>query len=175
MSTARSSSTEDRLPPLRRAVTVPLDVRDAFNLFVRRLPEWWPLATRSVGLEDAASCHLEPHVGGRLFERSHAGEESEWGHFVVFEDPERVVFTWHPGAPAKLATEVEVVFTAAGKTTHVLLEHRDWEKLGEKASFVRGLFAGGWSGVLARFEALANGESELPPAVGPGCVGATRD
>lgn len=172
MSNAREVR-DNSLPPLRRSVRVPLDKAAAFDLFVRRLPEWWPLSTRSVGLADAASCHVEAHVGGRLFERSRAGEESTWGEFVVFEEPERVVFTWHPGAPPNLATEVEVVFAAAGSTTLVLLEHRNWEKLGERASFVRGLFEGGWNGVLARFEALARGATELPAVVGPGCIGAT--
>ncbi|HEX6244709.1 MAG TPA: hypothetical protein VFZ61_27510, partial [Polyangiales bacterium] len=56
------------LPPVRRIIAVPLPLNEAFDLFVRRLPEWWPLKTRSVGLDQAASCHVEPHVGGRLFE-----------------------------------------------------------------------------------------------------------
>ena len=169
------ASSSESLPPLQRSIVVPLSVADAFDLFVRRLPEWWPLSTRSVWLEDAASCHVEPRVGGRLFERSRAGEESDWGRFRLFDEPTRVVFSWHPGQPDSSATEVDVTFRAlegAANVTTVSLEHRDWERLGERASFVRGLFAGGWGGVLARFEALANGKTELPPVVGPGCTDA---
>lgn len=158
------------LPPLRRSVVVPLERQDAFDLFVRRLPEWWPLATRSVGLEQAASCHVEAHAGGRLYERSHSGLEWTWGTFRVFEEPVRAVFSWHPGHPEEAATEVEVRFAGQGASTRVDLEHRDWERLGERASFVRDLFAGGWGPVLSRFEALARGLPELPRVEGPGCV-----
>lgn len=170
-----SASAREPLPPLRHTVTVPLSVPDAFDLFVRRLPEWWPLSTRSVWLENAASCHVEPRLGGRLFERSVTGEESTWGRFRIFEHPSRVVFSWHPGLPDSSATEVEVTFRAEQATaqvTAVHLEHREWERLGERASFVRALFAGGWGGVLARFETLAQGRADLPPVDGPGCIGA---
>ena len=100
------NAADSALPPVRRIITVPLSRAEAFDLFVRRLPEWWPLETRSVGLENAVSCHVEACLGGRLFERSRSGEESCWGTFLAFAEPERVVFTWHPGAPASIATEV---------------------------------------------------------------------
>jgi hypothetical protein len=109
---------------------------------------------------------------GRLYETSVQGVDSTWGEFVVFEAPLRVVFTWHPGLPRTAATEVEVQFRALGEATPVSLEHRDWERLGENASFVRGLFDGGWGPLLQRFVALASGQAELPAVVGPGCIGA---
>jgi len=49
---------KDALPPVRKSVVVPMATPDAFDLFFRRLPEWWPLSTRSVALEHAASCHV---------------------------------------------------------------------------------------------------------------------
>jgi uncharacterized protein YndB with AHSA1/START domain len=158
------------LPPVRRSVVVPLGPEAAFDLFVRRLAEWWPLATRSVHLEDAASCHVEARVGGRLFERSRGGVEATWGTFTVLDEGARAVFTWHPGLPEAAATEIEVTFTPLGAGTRVDVEHRGWERLGARASFVRGLMEGGWPGVLARFEARARGASELPPVEGPGCI-----
>src|SRR5262245_32601440 len=112
------------LPPVRRQVTVPLGVTDAFDLFIRRLPEWWPLATRSVWLDQAASCHVDAQVGGRLYERALDGRESTWGTFLVVEAPRRVVFSWHPGFPTSAATEIEVTFTPDGANTLVELEHR---------------------------------------------------
>jgi Activator of Hsp90 ATPase homolog 1-like protein len=158
------------LPPVKKSLVVPLAQNAAFDLFVRRLPEWWPLSTRSVGLDNAASCHVEAHVGGKIFERSHQGEQSIWGTFRLWEEPGRVVFSWHPGLPESAATEVDVRFLAMGKQTRVELEHRDWERLGARASFVHALYEGGWVGVLARFEALARGASELPKVEGPGCI-----
>jgi len=158
------------LPPVEKSVVVPLGPADAFDLFVRRLAEWWPLATRSVYVDDAASCHVEARVGGRLFERSRQGVEATWGTFKVLDEGVRAVFTWHPGLPETAATEVEVTFTPLGAGTRVDVVHRDWERLGARASFVRGLMDGGWPGVLARFEARARGERDLPPVTGPGCV-----
>jgi uncharacterized protein YndB with AHSA1/START domain len=162
------------LPPVRHSINVPLPLAHAFDLFVRRLPEWWPLATRSVWLNEAASCHVEAHVGGRLYERSKRGEESTWGTFIAFEAPGRVVFTWHPGIAADAATEVEVNFSAAGSSTLVALEHRHWERLGEQASFIRGLFERGWGPVLARLLARASARP-LPLVEGPGCVDVMRE
>lgn len=161
-------------PPIRKLLAVPLSVTQAFALFIHRLPEWWPLKSRSVGGELAVSCHVEAYVGGRLFERDAAGSESCWGTFLVFEAPARVVFTWHPGLPESNATEVEVQFSAITTGTAVHLEHRAWEKLGERASFIHGLVAGGWGPILARFEALAQGRAELPQVSGPGCVDARK-
>jgi hypothetical protein len=125
------------LPPVRKSVIVPLVPSDAFSLFLRRLPEWWPLSTRSVSLENAASCHVEPRVGGRLYERTRDGEQHTWGRFVLFDDGTRAVFTWHPGHSEEQATEVEVRFIPVGASTRVDVEHRDWERLGERASFIR--------------------------------------
>ena len=137
---------------------------------MRRLPEWWPLAARSVFLDHAASCHVEPHVGGRLYERSRDGREEIWGRFLTLEDGRRVIFTWHPGIPHTSATEVEINFTQVGSETNVTVEHRRWERLGPRASFVRGIIDGGWPGILARFVARANGAESLPVVAGPGCI-----
>jgi uncharacterized protein YndB with AHSA1/START domain len=149
---------------------VPLGCTEAFDLFVRRLSEWWPLATRSVSLENAVSCHVEARVGGRLYERDRQGTEHVWGRFKTLVEGQRAVFSWHPGIPEAAATEVEVTFVATDAGTRVEVEHRDWERLGARASFVRGLMDGGWPGVLARFVARANGAADLPAAEGPGCI-----
>jgi uncharacterized protein YndB with AHSA1/START domain len=161
---------DNPLPPVRKSVFVPLPSDAAFDLFVRRIHEWWPLAARSVFLEDAASCHAEPRVGGRLYERHRDGREETWGRFLTFEDGKRVVFTWHPGIADTSATEVEINFLPVTSETRVDVEHRHWERLGERASFVRGIVDGGWPGILARFEALARGAEHLPAIEGPGCI-----
>jgi uncharacterized protein YndB with AHSA1/START domain len=158
------------LPPVRKSIVVPLGRTDAFDLFVRRMSEWWPLHARSVSLENAASCHVEARVGGRLYERDRQGAEHVWGRFKVLDEGKRAVFSWHPGLPEAAATEVQVTFAPAGEGTRVDIEHRDWERLGARASFVRGLMDGGWPGVLARFGARAGGAVELPLVEGPGCI-----
>jgi len=165
----------EALPPVQKIVTVPLTTAAALDLFVRRLHEWWPLAARSVFLENAASCHVEAHLGGRLYERSHDGREEIWGRFTAFEDGMRVVFAWHPGISETSATEVEINFVSIGSSTRIVVEHRHWERLGARASFVRAIMDGGWPGVLARFEACARGERDLPAVEGPGCISREGD
>ena len=165
----------DALPPVQKTVTVPLTTAAAFDLFVRRLHEWWPLAARSVSLDNAASCHVEAHLGGRLYERSRDGREEIWGRFTVFEDGTRVVFAWHPGIAETSATEVEINFSAVGSSTRIVIEHRHWERLGPRASLVRGIMDAGWPGVLARYQACARGERDLPAVEGPGCISRHED
>lgn len=155
--------------PIRRSVVVPLDPSAAFDLFFRRMSEWWPLATRSLLLTDAASCHVEPKVGGRVYERAHDGRELTWGKVLVWAAPSRVVYTWHPGMAESLATEVEVTFTRVGASTHVDFEHRHWERLGERAADVRGMHERGWSAILVRFVERASGATELSVEAGAGC------
>jgi hypothetical protein len=69
-------------------------------------------------------------------------------------------------------TEVEVTFTAlpAESATRVDLVHRDWERLGARADFVRGLYDNGWIAVLDRFVARAAGGAEPEWVPAPGCI-----
>ena len=160
----------NELPPIRQSVIVPLEIGEAFDLFTRRMTEWWPLGARSVSLADAISCHVEPHTGGRIYERTRDGREEIWGRVLIWNPPTRLAFTWHPGRPESAPTEVEVSFAALGSGTKVDLKHRRWERLGEHAAFVRGRFESGWPGILARFSECASGAPELSPVVGPGCL-----
>ena len=156
------------LPPVRRSVVVPLDAAAAFDLFVRRIAEWWPLANRSVAGAGAVACFVEVFAGGRVYERTHDGAEHSWGHVLDCDPPHRIRFAWHPGQPESGAQVVEVTFLADGAGTRVELEHREWERAGAQAEFLHGRFSGGWQAVLARFAALAQGEP-MPPVEGTGC------
>ena len=99
---------------------------------------------------------FEPGVGGRIVERSKAGEESNWGEILVWEPPSRLAFTWHPGsAPDEPSTEVELRFVAVGDATRVELEHRGWEALA-KPEETRSGYEQGWPGVLARYAAATS-------------------
>lgn len=80
-----------RLPSVRNSVVAPLGIEDTFDPFFRRMSEWWPLATRSVAVHDAVSCHIEPRVGGRVYERNRNGHEEGWGTILVWDPPSRVV------------------------------------------------------------------------------------
>jgi uncharacterized protein YndB with AHSA1/START domain len=107
---------------------------------------------------------MEPFAGGRLYERSADGVECDWGFVSVWEPPHRVVIAWHLNPdwrfdpdPAR-ATEAEVRFEPEGPNrTRVELEHRGFERLGDRADEVRDSVGsdGGWPELLRAFAAGA--------------------
>ena len=158
------------IEPVRLSIQVPLEPFLAFDLFVRRLPEWWPLVTRSVWLDKAIACRVEAFAGGRITEEGPGGATELWGTIRRSVEPENVLIDWHPGLTAQHSTEVEIWFKPAAAGTKLVLEHRNWERLGDRGDFVRSLYANGWAPLLDRFAALARGTSNLPDVWGPGCI-----
>jgi uncharacterized protein YndB with AHSA1/START domain len=131
------------------AVGVPVEV--AFRVFTEEIATWWPLATKSVGQEETQTLVIEPHEGGRVYERVRGGEEHEWGEVLVWEPPHRLAFTWHPGRAPGTAQELEIHFTASGDETLVELEHRGWERLVATADEIPEHYVSGWNEVLSQF------------------------
>jgi uncharacterized protein YndB with AHSA1/START domain len=130
-------------------------VERAFTVFTEGIGGWWPAAFTSSG-DRLAAVVLEPHVGGRVFERDRDGRESDWGAVLDFQPGHSVTMTW--GLGLQHLTEVEVGFTGApieGGTgpqwgTSVRLEHRGWlpEQVGEREKFAH---PEGWARVLASY------------------------
>jgi uncharacterized protein YndB with AHSA1/START domain len=85
---------------IRKSVDVAVPVETAFRVFTDQAGSWWPLAPKSVGQEEAVDLVYEPRVGGRVYERLESGDEHDWGEILVWEPPERLAFTWHPGRGA---------------------------------------------------------------------------
>jgi len=136
------------LPPVELSVAVPLAPDAAFRLFTAEMSSWWPLATHSVGRESAREVRFEPSVGGRVFEIDADGAEHDWARVLAWEPGRRLVLSWFPGRDAATGQEVEVRFEPDGEGTRVELEHRDWERLAERAVEAREGYAGGWTHVL---------------------------
>ena len=151
---------------VRNSVTVPLSEADAFGLFVDRFSEWWPLGSHYIGARPAVKVVIEPHAGGRWFERDEAGAECEWGSVLAVEPPGRLLLAWqlsptfeYDPDPAR-ATEIEVTFQAQGEaSTRVTVEHRGFEVQGEAAGAMRDSVAGegGWSHLLELYARSARG------------------
>jgi uncharacterized protein YndB with AHSA1/START domain len=145
---------KDSLSPVVVNVVVEMPSDDAFDLFTRRIGEWWPLATHSVGGEAATEVHFEARPGGRIYEVDSDGSRHSWGEVVECELPRRVLFTWHPGRPEETKQVIEVLFSPDGPLTHVELVHGEWEALGESAEGLREEYATGWETLLGeRFAA----------------------
>ncbi len=142
---------------LRKSITVARPVEDAFRLYTEGIATWWPLRTHSVAGEDAETCVLEPRGGGRLYERTSAGEEHEWGTVLVWDPPHRLVHTWHPGRGEDSGQEIELRFASDGAGTRVELVHTGWEKLGDRMAEVMANYRTGWDFVLGRYAEKATG------------------
>ena len=147
---------EATLGPVRRSVEVAAPLEDAFRLFTDGIATWWPLGYYSVGGERATAVVFEPAVGGRIYEVMDDAGHADWGRVTAWEPPHRIVFSWHPGADPEVATEVEIRFAADGPdATRVELEHRHWERLGQRAADGRASYVPGWGEVLERYADVA--------------------
>lgn len=142
----RAAATKDELAELMvvRAITVnaPLDI--AFDVFIDQ--SWWPVATHHLADPAGTRVVLEPFVGGRWYEISADGVETDWGIVLACQPPHRLLLTWQiaPGwtyepDPAK-AAQIEVRFTADGpEQTNVELAHRHLDRYGDEAERMRSM------------------------------------
>jgi uncharacterized protein YndB with AHSA1/START domain len=116
-------------------VTAFVDVTpaDAFEVFTTELDQWWRRgpAYRVAGRSPGA-LHLEPRLGGRLFEAYGQGALHEVGTITAWEPPSHLAFTWRGinFAPGE-TTLVDIQFIASGGGTRVVLEHRGWATIRE--------------------------------------------
>ena len=112
---------------------------DAFRVFTERLDEIKP-RDHNLLEADIETTVLEPRAGGRIYDRGVDGSECEWATVILFEPPDRFVFSWNLSPSWQLEPD------------HLEQVHADMAEV--------------WQPLAARFVALAAGE--LVPAVGPG-------
>jgi uncharacterized protein YndB with AHSA1/START domain len=146
------------LNSVRKSITVDVPQARAFEVFTSGFASWWPLDTHHIAEQDAETAVIEPRAGGRWYERAADGSECEWGTVIAFDPPERLVLGWQLDGDFKydpdLVTEVEVSFIPESECrTHVVLEHRDLDRFGDRRDAVTKAFnaEGGWGGLLERF------------------------
>lgn len=147
--------TTETIPAVLRTVEVSVAPERAFEIFTRRMSDWWPLQMYSISEEKAVGVRFEEEVGGRVFEVAEDGTEWEWAEVLVWDAPHRLVMAWHPTKEHTVSTEVEVRFISAEGGTRVVLEHRGWEQLGERAAEAHTDYEQGWQPVLGLFQAAA--------------------
>lgn len=133
---------------LRKSVTVAVPPGEAFALYTERIATWWPLRTHSVTEEGAETVVFEPGVSGRIYERAKDGTEHLWGTVTVWEPPERLVYTWHPGRLEPTRQLVDMRFLPDGDGTRLEVVHTGWEELGSEARATYASYDSGWEYVL---------------------------
>ena len=162
------------VPPIVKTIDLACAPRLAFDLFVREMTSWWPLASHSLGGAKAASVAIEPRVGGRVFEREVGGVEHLWGTVLAWDEPRRVVFTWHVGRAADSTQTIELSFAPSPAGTRVRLVHAGWHALAPGAPDRRGEYVEGWDDVFVRryggfaARAAAAGATARSPSTSPG-------
>jgi uncharacterized protein YndB with AHSA1/START domain len=142
--------------PLERSFAVACSPEHAFATWAERTSAWWPPG-HSVSGEPGLTVTFEPRPGGRIFERTPAGEEHDWGEVLVWEPPHRLAYLWHLRQDRGDATEVEISFAAADGGTTVTIVHRGWERLGARADALRERNVRGWGGLIPHYVAAATG------------------
>ena len=121
---------------VRKQIVVDAPRDRAFAVFTERFGDFKP-PEHNLLTAPIAETVFEPRVGGHIYDRGTDGSECRWARVLVFEPPERVVFSWDIGPTWQLetepanASEVEVRFIAeTADRTRVELEHRHIDRHG---------------------------------------------
>ncbi|MFG3581262.1 SRPBCC family protein [Micromonospora chersina] len=153
---------------VRRQVVVEAPLERAFTVFTERFGDFKPPEHNLLG-SPIAETVFEPRVGGHIYDRGVDGSECRWARVLVFEPPNRVVFSWDISpqwqveADPDNTSEVEVRFVAeTPQRTRVELEHRHLDRHGPGWQAVSDGVGHdeGWRLYLARYAALFAGASE---------------
>lgn len=139
------------MTPLEIAFTVACAPAHAFDVWTARTSLWWPTG-HSVSADPDLEVTIEPRPGGRIFERTSAGVEHDWGEILEWEPPRRLRYLWHIRRDRRDATEVEIGFAAHDDGTLVTIVHRGWERLGAAGPDWRDRNRQGWAGLLPHFQ-----------------------
>jgi uncharacterized protein YndB with AHSA1/START domain len=157
--------TDAPIAPVRKRIVVRASQGLAFDVFTTGIARWWPKASHTILKAPLAEVIIEPHVGGRWFQRGEDGSECDTGRVLAWAPPERLVLSWQLNGrwqfePA-IESEVEVRFNKIdAETTEVELEHRLLERFGDTANALRAGVDGenGWPLLLKLFAAYAAAE-----------------
>jgi uncharacterized protein YndB with AHSA1/START domain len=108
---------------------------------------------------------IEPHVGGRWYERGDDGSTCQWGSVVAWEPYSRLVLSWDISAEWQydptLKTEIELRFVPDGSDcTRVELEHRHLDRYGARRDEMRRIYdtEGDWGRLLEAFAQTAEAQ-----------------
>ena len=162
-----STHTQKPATTVRSSIVVEAPLERAFRVFTEDFDRVKPREHNMLAVEIAETV-FEPRAGGRVYDRGVDGSECQWARVLVFEPPNRVVFSWDitpqwqfESDPEK-TSEVEVRFVSeSADRTRVELEHRNLDRHGtgweDERDAVGG--GGGWPLYLERFGRVVSEES----------------
>jgi uncharacterized protein YndB with AHSA1/START domain len=145
------------IEPLKTSFEVACSAEHAFATWTSRISGWWPHDHTITGLS-GLEVVLEPGVGGRIYERTPAGAEHEWGQVTAWEPPARLAYLWHLRGDRSQATDVEIRFIAlAEHRTRVEIEHGGWDRLGDAGADWRDRNRNGWRTLVPYYTTAIQG------------------
>jgi uncharacterized protein YndB with AHSA1/START domain len=151
------------MEPIELRFTVACSPEHAFEVWAVRTSLWWPHSHSRSG-DPGLTVTIEPRPGGRIYERTPAGVEHDWGEVLAWEPPTRLAYLWHIYGRREDATEVDIRFAASGDATTVTIVHRGWERLGDRGEELRRRNRHGWDGLLPHYLRACHGSGALPDA-----------
>ncbi len=104
-----------------KTVILPLGPVQAFELFTKKINDWWPPDRRHIAGLASRVVLLE---NGRFYERALDGREVELGIVRCWEFPSRLLLDFFVGTGPEKPTEVEISFVAEGGRTRMTVVHR---------------------------------------------------
>lgn len=138
--------------PIVKTIAVNCSAAEAFDVFVDKIADWWPLDGHSASASQGGAAHsvtLERRVGGAFYETMHDGGRDDWGKVLIWEEGRRFVTSWHPGNNKDNPTQLEVEFADnENGTSAVTLTHSGWEAWGDRADEMRAAYDSGWDFVF---------------------------
>lgn len=147
--------------PLCVSLEVDCPVDHAFATWTSRFGDWWPAGHTASGLADTRVT-LEPRPGGRIFETTPDGSETDWGEITEWDPPRRLCYLWHIRRDRADATDVSLTFVPIGENrTRLDIVHTGWDRLGADGATWRDANQSGWRGLLPHF-----GDACIRPAPG---------
>ena len=162
-----STHTQATATTVRCAIVVEAPIARAFRVFTEEFDRIKPREHNMLDV-DIAETVLEPHAGGRVYDRGVDGSECQWARVLAYEPPDRMILSWDISPQWQLesdpekTSEVEVRFIAESRErTRVELEHRNLDRHGAGWENERDALGsdGGWSLYLQRFAAAVNEQS----------------
>ncbi|MGH9056247.1 MAG: SRPBCC family protein [Acidimicrobiales bacterium] len=150
---------------VRKQMVVRAPAERAFAMFTEHLGDFKPPEHNLLGVPIAETV-FERRVGGHIYDRAVDGSECRWARVLIFDPPDRVVFSWDIGpswqleADPRNASEVEIRFIAVSEDmTGLELEHRHLDRHGPDWQALRDAVDGdaGWVLYLERFLDLVGG------------------
>src|SRR5690606_15115452 len=144
---------------VRQSHGVQAPIERAFRVFIEKFDRIKPREHNLLSVAIAETV-FEPRVGGHIYDRGVDGSTCRWARVLVYDPPNRVVFSWDVSPRWQIETdpertsELEVSFhSETPDRTRVELEHRNIDRHGDGWEGLRGGVdsEGGWPHYLRRF------------------------